>query len=65
MKNSQPNTIKNASSLLIVMSIIGIVTFLVSEFVFDRPKRELLIIMGCLLVAGIASRKRQQAENNQ
>jgi len=40
----------------------GISYALVSEFLFESPKRELLLVIIGMLVAGIASRKRQQTE---
>ncbi len=65
MKNSKANSISKASSILIVMSIIGMITSLISELVFERPKTDLLITMICLLVVGIAYKKSEKVENKE
>lgn len=61
MKSTSINKKTSINSLLIFLASLGISFSLVNEFVFDRPKRELLVIMICLLVAGFTSKKRQQA----
>ncbi|MGX7668807.1 hypothetical protein [Flavobacterium pedocola] len=62
MKTTNPKKTTPANSLLIFMTFMGIAFSLVSEFVFDRPRRALLAIMICLLVVGVASKKREQTE---
>ncbi|WP_313804735.1 hypothetical protein [Flavobacterium sp.] len=62
MKTSTNKKSTPVNSLLIFLASFGIGFALINEFVFDRPKRALLAIMICLLVVGIASKKRQQAE---
>lgn len=46
--------------LLLFFSSLGIGYSLVSQFVYNKPKSELLVVMICLLVAGIASRLREK-----
>lgn len=62
MKTSHINKNTSVSSLLIFLASFGISFSLVNEFVFDKPKSELLVIMICLLVAGFASKKRNQSK---
>ncbi len=59
------NASKNSSvnSVILFLASFGISYSLVSEFAFGRPKRELVAIMICLLVASFASKKREKAEN--
>lgn len=49
-------------SILIFFSSLGIGYSLTSQFVYHKPKSEILVVMICLLVAGIASKMRKQTE---
>ena len=62
MKTTNTSKLTSVHSVMIFVASLGISYALVSEFFFERPKRELLLVMIGTLVAGIASRKRQQTE---
>ncbi len=63
MKTVNTSKISSVNSVMLFLASFGISYSLVSEFAFERPKRELLAIMICLLVASFASKKRENAEN--
>lgn len=53
--------IKNPMGLLMIFfSSLGIGYALINQFIYDKPKTEILAVMICLLVAGIASRLREK-----
>jgi hypothetical protein len=62
MKTINTLTLTSVNSVLLFLASFGISYALVSEIFFGNPKREFLGIMICLLVAGIASKMRKQAE---
>ena len=41
--------------IMIFISSVGLNYALVSQFVYDKPKSELLLMMSCLFVAGVFS----------
>jgi len=49
-------------SILIFFSSLGIGYSLVSQFAYNKSKSEILVVMTCLLVVGIASKMRKQTE---
>lgn len=52
---------KNPMGLLMIFfSSVGIGYALISQFFYNKPKIEILAVMVCLLVAGIASRLREK-----
>lgn len=49
-------------SILIFFSSLGIGYSLVSQFAYNKSKSEILTVMICLFVAGIASEMRKRTE---
>ncbi|SHI36136.1 hypothetical protein [Flavobacterium terrae] len=64
MKTINTSKISSVNSIMLFLASFGISYSLVSEFAFERPNRELLVIIICLLAGSFASKKREKAENN-
>jgi len=63
MKSVNTSSLSSVNSVMLFLASFGISYSLVSEFIYGHSKREFLGFMICLLAVSIASRKRQQAEN--